>query len=256
MTSRMDELLSALMLVQTSRQFENWARWGLRRLLPHAAFLGTAGKLYGIGSVPSHHATADFPLTMVEELKNRMGAIQDPMLANWLRTDRARFYALSDFGVVGEDEHWRKVFAEFGMDNILLHGVMDHRKRRFAVFQLGNVHDEMSGEALHMVTSLARPMFDAMWRTIDARSMAPARQLVGHPTLVLTSTEMHVVELLSQGLSNKEIARLRGVSDSTIKTQVARIGAKLGASRRAEIVANAMPMLSPLPAQGVVGYDD
>ncbi len=58
-------------------------------------------------------------------------------------------------------------------------------------------------------------------------------------TILLSPRERHVLDLLAEGRSNKEIARELGVSANTVKTHLANLYAKLGARRRTEAVAAA-----------------
>ena len=53
---------------------------------------------------------------------------------------------------------------------------------------------------------------------------------------VLTMREREVLELVSQGLSNKLIARQLQISEHTVKFHIASVSAKLGASSRTEAV--------------------
>lgn len=248
--------VSKLGRVNNSRELQHWVRNELRRLLPHAAFLGTLGKLYGIGSVPSHRLSVDYPLNMVEELKNVAGAIDDPLMYVWFRNERLRHIEIADVDEFGDQQEWRKVLLQHGIRSMLIHGVLDPVKKRFAVFQICNPAMQKSPELAGLFSALMKPLYNTAWSTVDNKQVKSPRFLVGHPTLSLTPTELHIIQLLAQGLSNKEIARLRGVSDSTVKTQVSRTGVKLGATRRAEIVAIAMPLVSPLPAQNLLDYRD
>ena len=63
-------LIEKIRILNTINQFEDWVRFELRRIFPHAAMLVTVGRLYGVGSVPTHRLSIDYPLTMVESLKN------------------------------------------------------------------------------------------------------------------------------------------------------------------------------------------
>jgi DNA-binding NarL/FixJ family response regulator len=56
----------------------------------------------------------------------------------------------------------------------------------------------------------------------------------------LTARELQVLQLLSEGASNKAIARRLGITPHTVKFHVAAIAAKLGASGRTDAVAKAM----------------
>jgi NarL family two-component system response regulator YdfI len=56
----------------------------------------------------------------------------------------------------------------------------------------------------------------------------------------LSSRELEVLDLLAEGLSNKLIAHRLNISEHTVKTHVASIFAKLGASSRTEAVSQAI----------------
>jgi len=64
--------------------------------------------------------------------------------------------------------------------------------------------------------------------------------------LGISAREAEVLELLAEGLSNKQIARRLAVSPNTVKTHVARLYEKLGAERRTQAVQKARE-LSMLP---------
>jgi two-component system, NarL family, response regulator LiaR len=54
--------------------------------------------------------------------------------------------------------------------------------------------------------------------------------------LGLTPRELEILELIAQGLSNKEIAERVFVSENTVKTHSSRVFDKLGAKRRTQAV--------------------
>jgi DNA-binding CsgD family transcriptional regulator len=55
-------------------------------------------------------------------------------------------------------------------------------------------------------------------------------------SLGITPRELEFLELIAQGLSNKEIAARAYVSENTVKTHVSRVFDKLGARRRTQAV--------------------
>ncbi len=71
-----------------------------------------------------------------------------------------------------------------------------------------------------------------------ADTAEPATEPTG-PTEPLTPREIDVLQLLAQGLSNKQIAARLEISDHTAKFHVAAILAKLGATGRTEAVVRA-----------------
>jgi ATP/maltotriose-dependent transcriptional regulator MalT len=52
----------------------------------------------------------------------------------------------------------------------------------------------------------------------------------------MTPRELEVLELMAQGMSNREIAEKLFVSENTIKTHSSRVFDKLGAKRRTQAV--------------------
>ncbi|HEX3455574.1 MAG TPA: response regulator transcription factor [Gaiellaceae bacterium] len=62
----------------------------------------------------------------------------------------------------------------------------------------------------------------------------------------LTSRELQILDLIDQGLSNKEIARLLTIELSTVKNHVHNILEKLQVSRRSEAAARARAERSPV----------
>ena len=57
--------------------------------------------------------------------------------------------------------------------------------------------------------------------------------------LGISAREARVLELLAEGHSNKEIARLLGISPNTVKTHVASLLAKLDSTRRTQAIQKA-----------------
>jgi len=57
--------------------------------------------------------------------------------------------------------------------------------------------------------------------------------------LGLTPREMEILELIAEGLSNREIAERAHVSENTVKTHSSRVFDKLGARRRTQAVQRA-----------------
>jgi DNA-binding CsgD family transcriptional regulator len=60
------------------------------------------------------------------------------------------------------------------------------------------------------------------------------------PPVLLTPREIEVLGALGNGLTNKEVARLLGISPHTVKFHIESLFRKLGAASRAEAVAKGM----------------
>jgi NarL family two-component system response regulator YdfI len=76
---------------------------------------------------------------------------------------------------------------------------------------------------------------------VIARGLLPQDQPVAEELLEpLTGRELEVLDQMAEGLSNKLIAHRLNISEHTVKTHVASIFAKLGASSRTEAVSQAV----------------
>jgi DNA-binding NarL/FixJ family response regulator len=53
----------------------------------------------------------------------------------------------------------------------------------------------------------------------------------------LTARELHLLDLIGQGLTNRQIAQRTGLTEKTVKNYVSRLLQKLGMARRAQIAA-------------------
>ncbi len=86
------------------------------------------------------------------------------------------------------------------------------------------------------ITEVVRAV--AAGRTLlDERTVT--RRRAGHddPTENLTPSEMKVLDLIGEGLSNREIAERLGVAEKTVKNHISSLLAKMGLQRRTQVAA-------------------
>lgn len=106
----------------------------------------------------------------------------------------------------------------------------------------GVVLRDQVGPGIHAALAAVRSGLTVM-DTALATSLVPTPPQRTEPTKgrgELTEREKQVVQLLSEGLSNKLIADRLGISDHTAKFHVNGVMMKLGASTRTEAVVEAM----------------
>ncbi|GCD21598.1 LuxR family transcriptional regulator [Cellulomonas algicola] len=72
---------------------------------------------------------------------------------------------------------------------------------------------------------------------LDERTVT--RRKAGHedPTENLTPSELRVLDLIGEGLSNREIAERLGVAEKTVKNHITSLLAKMGLQRRTQVAA-------------------
>ena len=84
---------------------------------------------------------------------------------------------------------------------------------------------------------IARPRTRVEIREVEVPAAGPfVRDDRRAATLGLTPRELEILELIAQGLSNREIAERVSVSENTVKTHSSRVLDKLGARRRTQAV--------------------
>ena len=128
--------------------------------------------------------------------------------------------------VAGWDERprvWEATWARLDLASCLT------RSNRFAEAVA------LTNEARALATSLdSRPLAD---RAETLQRMARGHAPVDEPWRPLTAREFAVARLITEGLTNAEIASALSITPTTARSHVEHILAKLGASRRAEIAA-------------------
>lgn len=72
---------------------------------------------------------------------------------------------------------------------------------------------------------------------LDERTVTRRRANHGDPTADLTPSERRVLELIGDGISNREIGERLGVAEKTVKNHITSIIAKMGLQRRTQVAA-------------------
>jgi DNA-binding NarL/FixJ family response regulator len=72
---------------------------------------------------------------------------------------------------------------------------------------------------------------------LDERTLTRRRADQDDPTADLTPSERKVVELIGDGMSNREIADRLGIAEKTVKNHITSLLAKMGLQRRTQVAA-------------------
>ncbi len=151
-----------------------------------------------------------------------------------------------DVVVIGDAERLGEAMgarAEAGMRSLVVLADDDRPARTLRALPLRGwaivPRDAPAGELRAAVVAAAQG-FIAVPTALAAR-LHPAHasgpgEAVAEPVELLTPREREVLELLGEGLSNRQIAERLGISEHTAKFHVASVSGKLGASSRTEAV--------------------
>ncbi len=72
---------------------------------------------------------------------------------------------------------------------------------------------------------------------LDERTVTRRRKDQDDPTEDLTPSELKVVDLIGEGLSNREIAERLSIAEKTVKTHITSLLSKMGLQRRTQVAA-------------------
>jgi DNA-binding NarL/FixJ family response regulator len=97
-----------------------------------------------------------------------------------------------------------------------------------AIMKDASTDEQLS--AIREVAAGGRVIAPEIKRYMDSNPMPPA----------FTQSQMQILEFVTQGLSNKEIANHLGISTDAVKQHLAAVCSKLGASNRSEAVSIAL----------------
>jgi DNA-binding NarL/FixJ family response regulator len=125
------------------------------------------------------------------------------------------------------------ILTTFGLDEY----IFDALRAGAAGFLVKDTDAAELIRAVRVIASGEGLLSPAVTRRLIAEFAARTRSMAPSPGLSeLTAREREVLGLVASGLSNEDIARRIYVSQSTVKTHVARAMAKLGARDRAQLV--------------------
>lgn len=128
-----------------------------------------------------------------------------------------------------------KILAEYPNSNIILLSAFDSEENIWNAVRVGvkGCLTKSSGDVEELVEAVrtvaaGETYFPAkICRKIEARSKQPD----------LSSRELDVLQLLAEGMSNKEIAKELKIADETVKHHISNLRVKLGAADRTQAVA-------------------
>ena len=137
---------------------------------------------------------------------------------------------------------WKHVLLYGFVGGVLIAGLKAIEYRWLIVEHSFEIYGGIVAVTFAVVGHLAWPEDHRRADTVEVREVlvpAPAefvRDQGKVESLGITPRELEILELIAQGLSNKEIADKVFVSENTVKTHSSRVFDKLGARRRTQAV--------------------
>jgi DNA-binding NarL/FixJ family response regulator len=166
-----------------------------------------------------------------------VGAAADGAEAVTLSLEHTPDVVLMDLSMPGVDgvEATRRVVAERPDARVVILTSFSDRERILDALDAGAVgyllKDAEPDELLRGVRAAARGESPLAPKAAQAVLEARAE---GRPTADLTARERDVLELLAQGLANKQIARRLGIAEKTVKAHLTSVFQRIGVTDRTQ----------------------
>ena len=110
--------------VKTVDEYKEWTREKIRPVFPHKVLGSGHGHLHAGGVALDYVVTVDYPASYLQGIRNRVGAIDSPILRRWLATREPQlFEAARPWPDV--PAAWLECFRECGLKNTAAHAVYD-----------------------------------------------------------------------------------------------------------------------------------
>lgn len=228
------DLLAAAATVHSIDDFKQWTKAWLRPLLPHETLLCGLGHLHAGGVSLDYLLTVDYPLGHIESIRNRVGAIDTPILRRWLAVREPLVFDAEN-PWPDTPEHWLQSFRRHDLRNIAVHAVADVERCVGTYHSFYRIPGTPGERHLTVLRSLTPLMHQVVCRVIDNLSTNDQTRFTT-ALAALTEREREVLRLVLLGKTNADIARLIDLSENTVKHHLTRSFSKFQVENRVQLI--------------------
>ena len=218
--------------VRTVEDYKNWVRNVVQRVFPHERLVSGFGHQHGCGFSIDYLVTVDFPMRHLQQVRNRVGAIDSPVLRRSIAVREPQLFEV-DHPWFDAPAEWVESLRRNGLVNVAAHGVSDS-EACLASYQsfhripgrLGTWHVDVLGRMVPIMDEVLRRVIEHLH--VDGGF---ADRLA-----TLSAREMEIAQWVKIGKTNGEIAKLLSVSENTVKHHATNIFRKLGVESRVRLL--------------------
>lgn len=242
-------LIESAIDVHRRHQFFVWARSSLNELVPHTVMVCASYEhAHGMLKFEAVHGVPVSP-ALQALLTDRASPLTQHLMNAWLRVyGKPLWLPLHAFDSTSCDAA-REQPIEAGLRSALVHGVSRPQlpAEIESLFMLWSA-DEQANHPSQRHLELVLPCLHSTYqRVVDterrlalSRSSTASRPLAEDVSTLMSPRERQILHGVRGGRSTQEIGELLDISPHTVKNHVQKILRKLGATTRAQAVANAL----------------
>ena len=218
--------------VRTVEDFKQWTKTVVRPLLPHEALICGLGHLHAGGVGLDYLVTVDYPLEHLQDIRNRVGEIDTPILRRWLAVREPLIFEAHD-PWPGTPQKWLDSFRRHDLRNIVVHALADTERCVGTYHSFSRIPGTPGLRHIEVLQRLVPVLHDVLCRVIENH---PLEDRFTERLAALTEGERKILQWVGLGKPNAGIATLAGMSENTVKHHLTNIFGKLGTPNRAQLV--------------------
>ncbi len=225
--------------ISTQEEFFKWTQTELQGIFPHGKLVCGVGRLGKHGAQIRHVMGCNFPDEYVQALQRADGLTSSPIIVRWMKEQQPILFEPDcEKTLKLAPPGWLDNFHKFGLVNLAAHGLCDIDNHTATYFSFSCIPGSLNQRHAYLLKLLVPHLHVALTRVVSNprfnKKQAPTQQIK------LSKREKEVLQWMSSGKSNWEIAQVIGLSESTVKNHVHHILGKLHAASRAQAVAKAI----------------
>lgn len=225
--------------IRTQDEFFNWTQTELQGIFPHGKLVCGIGRLGKNGVHIRHVMGCNFPDEYVKALQRPDGLTSSPIIAKWMKEQQPILFEPECEEIVKTaPPGWLENFHRFGLRNLAAHGLCDVDSHTASYFSFSCIPGPLSQRHAYLLKLLVPHLHVALTRVVSDPRFK--KKIASTTQINLSPREKEVLQWMSSGKSNWEIAQVVGLSESTIKNHVHHILCKLHTATRAQAVAKAL----------------
>lgn len=216
--------------INTPEDFRAWAQGDLQNIFPHGMLVCGIGQVEQQGTNIQHMLTSNLPFEYMHTLQQIGGMNASPVFLNWLDTRRPVLFELPAHS---SETAWYENFKQHNLQNMASHGLCDLHSYTTSYFAFCQIAGKLTVHHAKLLEMLVPHLHVAL-----VRAFKGVNNKSGSDNIIALSTrELEILQCLSAGKSNLEIAQQLHISEFTVKNHVKNILAKLNVKTRAQAVA-------------------
>lgn len=234
------KIIEPSLRISNQEGFFKWTQTELQGIFPHGKLVCGVGRLGRHGVHIRHVMGCNFPDEYIQALQRPDGLTSSPIIVRWLKERQPILFDTDCEEIINSaPPGWLDNFHRFELVNIAAHGLWDADNHTASYFSFSGIPGPLNQRHAHLLKLIVPHLHVALTRVVS-NPRFKKRRAATQQQIKLSQREKEILQWMSGGKSNWEIAQVIGLSESTVKNHVHRILGKLQTSTRAQAVAKAI----------------